>query len=69
MREGATASITTFRHATASSAALFVALEKAHAIASLRHDRKGRDYLRFSPHFYNTEAELDRAVEALKAAL
>ena len=65
----ATASITNFRHAIANSAALFVALEKAHVIASLRHDRKGRDYLRFSPHFYNTEAELDRAVEALKAAL
>ena len=62
-------SITTFRHATASSTALFAALEKAHVIASLRHDREGRDYLRFSPHFYNTEAELDRAVEALRAAL
>ncbi len=62
-------SITTFRHPTASSAALFAALEKAHVIASLRHDPAGRDYLRFSPHFYNTEAELDRAVEVLRAAL
>ncbi len=69
-RDGATAtSITTFRHPTANSAALFAALEKAHVIASLRHDRTGRDYLRFSPHFYNTEAELDRALVALKAAL
>ena len=69
-REGAHASsITTFRHATASSAALFAAFEKAHVIASLRHDRAGHDYLRFSPHFYNTEAELDRAVEVLRAAL
>ena len=68
-REGPTAtSITTFRHPTASSAALFAALEKAHVIASLRHDRTGRDYLRFSPHFYNTEAELDRAVEVLRQA-
>ena len=68
-REGARASsITTFRHPTASSAALFAALEKAHIIASLRHDREGRDYLRFSPHFYNTEAELDRAVAVLKTA-
>ena len=64
-----TSSITTFRHPTASSAALFAALEKAHVIASLRHDREGRDYLRFSPHFYNTEAELDRATEVLRAAL
>lgn len=69
-RDGANASsTTTFRHATASSTALFPALEKAHIVASLRHDREGRDYLRFSPHFYNTEAELDRAVEVLRAAL
>ncbi len=68
-REGANASsITTFRHPTASSTALFAALEKAHIVASLRHDRAGRDYLRFSPHFYNTEAEIDRAVEVLRAA-
>jgi cysteine desulfurase / selenocysteine lyase len=69
-RDGATASsTTTFRHATASSTTLFAALEKAHIVASLRHDREGRDYLRFSPHFYNTEAELDRAVEVLRAAV
>ena len=34
-------------------------------IASVRADRSGQDYLRFSPHFYNTPAELDRAVELL----
>lgn len=69
-KEGANASsITTFRHATASSTALFGALEKAHVVASLRHDREGRDYLRFSPHFYNTEAELDAAVAVLRAAV
>ncbi len=69
-KEGANASsITTFRHATASSAVLFAALEKAHVVASLRHDREGRGYLRFSPHFYNTEAELDTAVAALRSSL
>ncbi len=69
-REGpAASSITTFRHAAISSTALFAALEKARVIASLRHDREGRDYLRFSPHFYNTEAELDHAVSALRAVL
>jgi selenocysteine lyase/cysteine desulfurase len=34
-------------------------------IASVRTDRSGRDYLRFSPHFYNTPAELERAVALL----
>jgi selenocysteine lyase/cysteine desulfurase len=68
--DGANASsITTFRHPTASSAELFAALQKAKIIASFRHDRQGRDYLRFSPHFYNTEAEIDRAVEILRATL
>jgi selenocysteine lyase/cysteine desulfurase len=62
-------SITTFRHAAASSTALFAALEKANVVASLRHDREDRDYLRFSPHFYNTEAELHTAVGVLRAAL
>lgn len=32
---------------------------------SLRHDRQGQAYLRFSPHFYNTEAEMERTVEAI----
>lgn len=34
-------------------------------MTSLRMDRAGQNYLRFSPHFYNTDAELDRAVEAM----
>jgi len=69
-REGSAASsITTFRHTTASSTQLFAALEKARIVASLRHDREGRDYLRFSPHLYNTEAEIDTAVSVLRAML
>ena len=67
---GATASsITTFRHERASSSTLFAALEKMQIIASLRYDREGRDYLRFSPHCYNTEAELDTALEVLRKAI
>jgi selenocysteine lyase/cysteine desulfurase len=65
----AATAITTVRHVSASSTALFAALEKGGVIASLRHDREGRDYLRFSPHFYNTEAELDRVADILRAAL
>ena len=34
-------------------------------IASVRGDRAGRDYLRFSPHFYNTSFDLDLALELL----
>ena len=40
-------------------------LETAGVIASLRTDRKGQHYLRFSPHYYNTDAELQRALELL----
>lgn len=69
-REGANATgITTFRHPEFASNRLFVALEKAGVVASLRNDREGREYLRFSPHFYGTEAELDQAVDVLRAAL
>ena len=69
-REGAAASsITTFRHCSASSSELFAALEKARVFASLRHAADGRDYLRFSPHFYNTEREIDVAVEVLRTSL
>jgi len=41
------------------------ALERASIIASLRHDRNGKGYLRFSPHFYNTEAEIDWVLNVL----
>jgi cysteine desulfurase/selenocysteine lyase len=64
--EGPNASgITTFRHPTLSATELHPKLEKAGVVSSLRHDREGRDYLRWSPHFYNTEAELDVALAAL----
>jgi selenocysteine lyase/cysteine desulfurase len=45
--------------------ALHRKLEEAGVITSLRADRSGRRYLRFSPHFYNTDAELQRVVEML----
>jgi selenocysteine lyase/cysteine desulfurase len=34
-------------------------------VGSLRADRKGQKYIRFSPHFYNSDAELDRAISLL----
>ena len=40
-------------------------LSEAGIVASLRTDRKGQNYIRLSPHFYNTDAELHRVVEFL----
>jgi cysteine desulfurase/selenocysteine lyase len=69
-RSGASASgITTVWHPKVKASELFRALEKAGVIASLRFDREGKEYLRFSPHFYNSEAELDRLAEILAEAL
>ena len=46
-------------------AALHKKLAEAGVITSLRGDRKGQNYIRLSPHFYNTDAELRRALEFL----
>lgn len=40
-------------------------LADAGVVASLRTDRTGQNYIRFSPHFYNTDAELHRVLELL----
>jgi selenocysteine lyase/cysteine desulfurase len=45
--------------------ALHEKLYAANIITSLRTDRAGKRYIRLSPHFYNTDAELYRAVELL----
>ena len=46
-------------------AALHKKLAAAGIVASLRTDRAGQNYLRLSPHFYNPDAELHRALELL----
>jgi selenocysteine lyase/cysteine desulfurase len=45
--------------------ALHQKLLDAGIITSLRADRQGRRYIRLSPHFYNTDAELQRVLELL----
>ena len=55
--------ITTFFTPGKDLAPLHKKLEEAGVIASLRTDRKGQNYIRLSPHFYNTDAELHRVVE------
>ncbi len=58
--------ITTFRKDGADHAGLFAHLATHGVVASHRFDRAGTDYLRFSPHFYNTGDELDRALDFIK---
>jgi selenocysteine lyase/cysteine desulfurase len=57
--------ITTFFTPGKDLAPLNQKLAEAGVIASLRTDRKGQNYIRISPHFYNTDAELQRVVELL----
>jgi cysteine desulfurase/selenocysteine lyase len=45
--------------------ALHARLAAAGIVTSLRTDRGGRRYLRLSPHYYNTDAELARVVEQM----
>ncbi len=57
--------IATFSHRERDLRKEFARLEASDIIVSLRLDRKGRQYLRFSPHCYNTEDELDRVAQCL----
>jgi selenocysteine lyase/cysteine desulfurase len=57
--------ITTVWHPETTAEKLSAALEAADITASLRHDRSGRGYLRFSPHYYNTEEEMECVARAL----
>jgi selenocysteine lyase/cysteine desulfurase len=58
--------IVTFYHADETIIpALHQKLEAANIITSLRNDRAGRRYIRLSPHFYNTDAELNHLLEVL----
>jgi selenocysteine lyase/cysteine desulfurase len=47
--------------------ALFERLASANIVCSSRQDRQGRHYIRFSPHFYNTEAEVDQVLKVIAA--
>ena len=45
---------------------LYERLTAADVVCSLRQDRQGNQYIRFSPHFYNTEGELDHVLELIE---
>lgn len=48
---------------------VFAHLSQAGVRGSLRQERSGKAWLRFSPHFYNTDSELDRALSCLEDSL
>jgi len=55
--------IVSFSRPGADLAALHQKLVEAGVVTSLRVDRTGQQYIRLSPHFYNTDAELERVLE------
>jgi selenocysteine lyase/cysteine desulfurase len=57
--------IVTFHRPDADLPALHQKLSAANIITSLRADRTGNRYIRLSPHFYNTDAELHRLLALL----
>lgn len=57
--------ISTFSHPGRDLAQAFQHLAEHKVNVSHRHDRSGKDYLRFSPHFYNLESEIDRIADLL----
>jgi cysteine desulfurase/selenocysteine lyase len=57
--------ITTFFTPGKNLAELNQKLADAGVITSLRTDRRGQNYIRISPHFYTTDAELQRVLELL----
>ena len=56
-------------HPTADLTPLFQTLQERKITVSLRHDAQRRAYLRWSPHFYNTEEEIDHAAAIVRDAL
>ena len=58
-------SITTARCAGRDLGKIYNTLVEKNIIASHRHDPQGREHLRFSPHLYNTEEEIDTVLKAL----
>jgi len=55
--------IVTFSHPNRDLNEVFQRLTQADISCSQRQDRQGNHYLRFSPHFYNSETEIDRVIE------
>jgi len=61
--------IVTARQPGIDPAILFAALENAGIAASLRKTRDNGFWLRFSPHFYNTQEEINRTLDVLSSGI
>jgi cysteine desulfurase / selenocysteine lyase len=61
--------ILTARHPSRDPAELHARMERAAISASCRKTRLHGTWLRFSPHFYNTAAEIDRVLDVLSEAI
>jgi selenocysteine lyase/cysteine desulfurase len=59
----AASGIVSFYRPASDLAALHQKLVEGGVVSSLRADRTGQQYIRLSPHFYNTDAELERVLE------
>jgi selenocysteine lyase/cysteine desulfurase len=57
--------ITTVQHSKRSLEEISQHLSANNIATSLRHNRAGEALLRFSPHFYNTEAEMERVARVI----
>jgi len=66
--ESSRSSFLTFRSRRVAAEKLANALAENDVIVSLRVDRADRSWLRVSPHFYNTFAEMERVAELLNRA-
>ena len=58
--------ILSFTHPSKDLGGVHRELESKGIVTSCRKDRDGESLLRISPHFYNTEQEIDRLVELLR---
>jgi selenocysteine lyase/cysteine desulfurase len=61
--------ITTFRHPRSNMRELARQLEENGVATSLRYNREGAAFIRFSPHFNNTSGEIERAASVLRGGL
>ena len=66
--ESSRSTFLTFRSRRVAAETLANALAENDVIVSLRVDRADRSWLRVSPHFYNTFAEMERVAEILNRA-